>query len=236
MMDGWTSSSSTEDRLPMRPRPGTRPIACITTFGTVFFDYDNDGDLDISIANGDVIDNIAKFRDDQTYPQRKLLLQNDGSGKFVDVTSEFGVAFTEQKVGRALAAGDIDNDGDLDLLAVNAGQTADLLRNDGGNSRNSLLVRLVGTRANLDGIGAELTLTVNGRKLVRHVKAGSSYLAQNDLRVHFGLGANAGAESLEVRWPGGAMENIDGVAGNRILTVTEGKGATQSVPFAEKPR
>jgi hypothetical protein len=200
-------------------------------FGTVFADYDNDGDLDIGIANGDVIDNVALLRDDQTYPQRKLLLQNNGSGRFTDVSRQSGSGFALEKVGRALAAGDIDNDGDLDLLVVNAGQTADLLRNDGGNAQNSILVRLVGTTANPDGIGAELTLTVNGRKLVRHVKAGSSYVAQNDLRVHFGMGESAAAERLEIRWPGGRVDVIDNIDANRTVTVREGEGLIRSVPF-----
>ncbi len=200
-------------------------------FGAVFMDYDNDGDLDIAVANGDVIDNVALLRDDRSYPQRNLLLQNDGAGKFTDVTAQAGSGFALVKVGRALAAGDIDNDGDLDLLVVNAGQPADLLRNEGGNARNSLLVRLVGVTANPDGIGAELTLTVGGHKLVRQVKAGSSYLAQNDLRVHFGMGDSKTAERLEVRWPGGGVEVIDNIQGNRILTVRQGEGVVRSVPF-----
>jgi hypothetical protein len=200
-------------------------------FGAVFADYDNDGDLDIAIANGDVIDNVAMLRDDQTYPQHKLLLQNSGSGKFVDVSRQSGSGFALEKVGRALASGDYDNDGDLDLLVVNAGQTADLLRNDAGKAQNSILVRLIGTTANRDGIGAELTLTVDGRKLVRHIKAGSSYLAQNDLRVHFGMGGVAAAERLEVRWPGGKMDVVDNVEANRILTVREGEGVVGSVSF-----
>jgi predicted nucleotidyltransferase len=203
-------------------------------FGAVFVDYDNDSDLDLSIVNGDVIDNVAQVRDHQSYPQRNLLLQNDGTGKFTDVSSQSGSGFTLEKVSRALAAGDIDNDGDLDLLVVNVGQSADLLRNEGGNARNSILVRAIGSTANPDAIGAELTLTVNGRKLVRHVKAGSSYLAQNDLRVHFGMGESTAAERLEVRWPGGNVEVLEGIQANRILTVRQGKGVVQSTPYAGK--
>jgi hypothetical protein len=200
-------------------------------FGAVFFDYDNDGDLDIGVANGDVIDNVAKLRDDTTYPQRKLLLQNDGAGRFADAGRQSGGGFALEKVGRALAAGDIDNDGDLDLLVANAGQTADLLRNDGGNARNSILVRAAGSLSNPDGIGAELTLTLQGRKVVRHVKAGSSYLAQNDLRVHFGMGEATRAERLEVRWPGGRVDVMKDIEANRILTVREGEGLVRSALF-----
>ena len=200
-------------------------------FGTVFADFDNDGDLDIAVANGEVIDNVALFQDNRTYPQRNLLLDNDGTGRFTDVGPESGPGFALEKVGRALAAGDIDNDGDQDLLVVNVGQTTDLLRNDGENAGGSILVRTVGTGSNRDGVGAELTLRVGDRRLVRHVKAGSSYLAQSDLRVHFGLGAAERAERLEIRWPGGNVDVIEDIAAGRIVTVLEGDGVVGETPY-----
>ncbi len=200
-------------------------------FGTVFFDYDNDGDLDIAVANGDVIDNVAEFRDSTSYPQRNLLLENDGAGRFEDVGPDRGTGFALEKVGRGLAAGDVDNDGDLDLLIVNNGQTVDLLRNNGGNSGNALLIRTVGTTSNRDGVGARLTLTLGDRALVRHVKAGSSYLAQSDLRVHFGLGDAAGADSLRIAWPSGQVDLIKGLEANQILTVVEGQGIRDRTPI-----
>ena len=201
-------------------------------FGAVFADFDNDGDLDIAVANGEVIDNVALFQDNRTYPQRNLLLANDGNGNFTDVGPASGPGFALEKVGRALAAGDIDNDGDQDLLVVNVGQTADLLRNDGENAGRSILVRTVGTGSNRDGVGAELTLSVGDRRLVRHVKAGSSYLAQSDLRVHFGLGAAERAERLEIRWPGGNVDVIEDIAPGRILTVREGEGVIGDMPYS----
>ena len=203
-------------------------------FGTVLFDHDNDGDLDIAIANGDVIDNLVLFRDDTTYPQRNLLLDNDGAGVFTDVGLESGPGFALEKVGRALASGDIDNDGDLDLLIVNVGQTVDLLRNGGGNAGNAILVRTLGTDSNRDGIGAELTLTIDGRQLVRHVKAGSSYLGQSDLRVHFGLGSATLAQRLEIRWPSGQIDEIDNLAANRIFVVREGEGVARETAFEDR--
>jgi hypothetical protein len=195
-------------------------------FGAVFFDYDNDMDLDLAIANGDVIDNVSLFRDSTSYEQRNLLLQNDGTGKFRDAGPSSGPGFTPKKPSRSLSAGDLDNDGDLDLLIGNVGQTADLLRNDGGNKNSSLLIRTVGTKSNRDGIGARLKLTVGGKVLVREVKAGSSYLSQSDLRVHFGMGRAARAERLEIRWPSGAVEVLQDVEANQILTITEGQGVT----------
>ena len=200
-------------------------------FGAVFLDYDNDADLDLAIANGDVIDNVEMFRDDTTYPQRNLLLANDGSGRFTDVGPRSGPGFALEKVSRALAAGDLDNDGDLDLIIVNAGQTVDLLRNDGGNRNNSILVRLVGEESNRDGVGALLRLEVDGTTRVRVVKAGSSYLAQNDLRVHFGLGQAEFADRLEVIWPSGTVDVVERVGANRIVTVSEGAAAASRDPF-----
>jgi hypothetical protein len=157
-------------------------------------DYDNDSDLDLTIADGDIIDNVSLIRDNTSYEQRNLLLENNGAGKFQDVGPRAGSGFALKKVSRGLAVGDLDNDGDMDFVIGNNGQTADVLRNDGGNSSNSLLIRLVGSKSNRDGIGARLKLTVGGRVLMRYVKAGSSYQSEHDLRVHFGLGcvANGG--------------------------------------------
>jgi hypothetical protein len=195
-------------------------------FGALFLDYDNDTDLDLAIVNGDVIDNVSLFRDSTSYEQRNLLLQNDGTGKFKDVGPTSGPGFALKKPSRSLSAGDIDNDGDLDLLIGNIGQTPDLLRNDGGNKNNSLSIRTVGSKSNRDGIGARLKLTVGSKVLVREVKAGSSYLSQSDLRVHFGLGKASRAERLEIRWPGGGVEVLQDIEANQILTVTEGQGIT----------
>src|SRR6185503_5482088 len=156
-------------------------------FGAAFLDYDNDSDLDLAIANGDIIDNVSRFRDNTTHEQRNLLLQNDGKGRFHDVAPESGAGFALKKVSRTLVVGDLDNDGDLDVVIGNNGQTADVLRNDNGTRSNSLLIRTVGAKSNRDGIGARLKLTVNGKVLMRDVKAGSSYQGQNDLRVHFGM-------------------------------------------------
>jgi hypothetical protein len=200
-------------------------------WGAAFFDYDNDGDLDLTVANGDVIDNVKLVRENGSYEQLNLLLRNDGSGGFASVGPSSGTGFALKKASRALAVGDLDNDGDLDIVVANVGATADVLQNDGGNRSNSILVRTVGSRSNRDGIGARLKLSVGGKILVREVKAGSSYLAQNDLRVHFGLGKARKADRMEIRWPGGPVEVIENIEANRILTVREGEGVVRSVPF-----
>lgn len=196
-------------------------------FGAVLLDYDNDSDLDLAIANGDVLDNVHLLNDFATYPQRNLLLENTGGGAFREAAGGGGFALV--KVSRALAAGDLDNDGDLDLLVSNNGDAPDLLRNDGGNGNRSLQVRLIGAGSNRGGVGARLTLHVGGRARVRDARAGSSYLAQNDPRVHFGTGASERAERLEIAWPGGGVDRVDAVRTNRIVTVREGEGIVESV-------
>ena len=164
------------------------PTLPFVGFGAIFLDYDNNGDLDLAIANGNVLDNASHFRSNATYAQRNLLFRNAGGGWLKEVGRLSGPGFALEKVSRALAAGDIDNDGDLDLLITNNGQTVDLLRNDGGNRHNALLVRTIGKQSNRDGIGARVRLTVGASTQVREVKAGSSYLGQSDTRVHFGVG------------------------------------------------
>jgi hypothetical protein len=167
---------------------------------------------------------VGLLGEHRTYEQRNLLLQNDGSGKFTDAGTASGSGFVLKKASRALATGDIDNDGDPDILIVNVGQTADLLRNEGSKRSNYLLVRTIGTKSNRDGIGARLKLFAGGKLLVRDVRAGSSYLAQNDLRVHFGIGAASRADRLEIRWPAGTVDVIHNIEANQIIAVKEGSG------------
>ena len=203
-------------------------------WGTAFFDYDNDGDLDLAVANGDVLDNAKLVRDNSSYEQLNLLLRNDGAGKLASVGSMSGSGFALKKASRALAVADLDNDGDLDIVVSNVGTRADVLLNEGGNRSNSILVRTVGSGSNRDGIGARLKLSVGGKTLVREVKAGSSYLAQNDLRVHFGLGNASKADRLEIRWPGGTVEVIENIEANGIVTVRQGDGVIRTVPFERR--
>src|SRR4029079_12058346 len=149
------------------------PTLPFVGFGAVFFDFDHDMQLDLAFANGHIMDNAPQFRAGATYAQRKLLFRNVGSRRFADAPASAGPGFALEKVGRGLAVGDIDNDGDLDLLVTNNGQTADLIRNDSEHG-NALLVRLIGKESNRDGIGARLRLTTGTRTQLREVKAGSS--------------------------------------------------------------
>jgi hypothetical protein len=200
-------------------------------FGVVFADYDNDGDLDLAIVNGHVADNIAMFRSGAKYAQGRLLLQNSGAGRFRNVSATAGPGFAVEKVGRMVVAGDVDNDGDLDLLITNNGQSVDLLLNDGGSRSHALLLRLVGTTSNREAIGAKLRLTAGSRTQVREVTSGSSYLGQNDPRVHVGLGAAAIVDRLEIRWPSGRTELLRNVAANQLVVIREGAGIVARTPF-----
>ena len=202
-------------------------------FGVAFLDADNDGRLDLAIANGHILDNAPAFRPGATYRQRKLLFRNTTGRRFAEIGRSAGPGFALEKVGRGLAVGDFDNDGDLDLLVTNNGQTADLLRNDLANHVNALLVRLVGTGINRDAIGARVRVTTGAVTQRRDVLAGSSYLSQNDVRLHFGLGAAKEADVLEVRWPSGKVETLRGVPAGQIVTIEEGKGIVSRTRFAQ---
>ena len=216
------------------------PTLPFVGFGVAFFDADNDGQLDVAIANGHVIDNTAVFRPGSTHAQRRLLFQSTNGRRFAEVSRQSGPGFAEPAVGRTLLAGDIDNDGDEDLIVTNNGGALDVLRNNAGRERHALTVRVAGVRSpsaslrasNRNGIGARVTVTAQGRTQMREVKSGSSYLGQNDLRVHFGLGDATRVERLDVRWPTGDVETIRDVAADQIVTITEGKGVTGRVGFS----
>ena len=208
------------------------PTLPFVGFGVAFLDFDNDAQLDIAIANGHILDNAPQFRAGSTYAQRKLLFRNGTMRRFTEVGRMSGPAFAAMRVGRGLATGDIDNDGDLDLLVTNIGQAAELLRNDGGNRANALVVRLHGSAGNTDAIGARIRLTSRSRTQIRDIKAGTSYLSQNDLRAHFGLGGATAAERVDVLWPTGRTESVADVPANQIIDIEEGRGVVARRPFA----
>jgi hypothetical protein len=202
-----------------------RPSLLTLTFGCFFFDVDLDGRPDIFAANGHVADDINRVQPRVTYAQPAHLFRNVGTGRFEEITAEVGAALRHPVVGRGAAYADYDNDGDLDLLVTENHGPARLLRNDGGNRRNALRVKTVGTTSNRDGIGARVDIVLSGgARQWQLVKTGSSYLSQSELPLTFGLGDASRVAEIRVRWPGGRVDTIAGAAANQIITVQEGKG------------
>jgi hypothetical protein len=197
-------------------------------FGVDFLDFDNDGWGDIFIANGHVYAQIASKKLHVTYRQPNLLYRNLGNGRFEDVSAKAGAAFRAENLGRGCAFGDFDNDGDVDILVNNLDGPPTLLRNDGGNSNNWILVKCVGTRSNRSAIGTRVRVTTGGHSQIDEVMSGSSYYSQNDLRLHFGLGRATRADLVEVTWPLGAKETFRDLPANYLVVIQESKGIVSS--------
>lgn len=193
-------------------------------WGIAFFDYNNDGYKDIFVANGHVLDNITDIDRSTTYPQRNLLFRNLGDGTFEDVSNQSGSGLTLQKVSRTVALGDYDNDGDLDILVTNWNQTADLLRNEGGNLNNWIQINVVGTKSNKSGIGTRIKLVAGNLKQYQEVQSGGSYLAFSDLRTHFGVGNAKRIDLVEILWPSGHIDKYKDLAVNHRFIATENAG------------
>lgn len=191
-------------------------------WGVHFADLDNDGLVDVFIANGHVYPDIDRTNSGTTYHQRNQIFRNVGDGKFRHVTEEVGGPLLLEKSSRGSAVGDIDNDGRLDVLVVNIDDRPTLLRNESTTGHNWILLQLVGTKSNRSAIGARVRLTAGGRQQTGEVRGGGSFMSQNDVRLHFGLGTAARVDRLEIRWPSGLVETLTEVEPNRIHVITEG--------------
>jgi enediyne biosynthesis protein E4 len=188
-----------------------------SSWGAQFFDYDNDGDLDIIATNGTA---------EELVPQYPLLLENDGKGHFKNVGKEHGAYFSNKRSGRSLAIWDFDNDGDLDIIFshLDKNGTPVLLRNDGGNSNHWLGLTLKGKNGPASAIGAKVIITSGGKKQVMVNQCATSYLSNNDPRIHFGLGQQKQIDFLEVNWSDGNKEVYKNIDCNRYITILEGTG------------
>jgi hypothetical protein len=198
-------------------------------WGTKFFDYDNDGWVDLFVANGHVYPQI------KTFHQRNFVHRNNRDGTFTEIAEQLGAPFMEKRAGRGAAFGDIDLDGDVDVVVNNLDGSPLVLRNDGGGN-NSVLIKTVGARANRDGIGARVKVVSGDLVQKDEVRSGDSYISQSDLRLHFGLERRTKIDLIEIRWPGGAVDKITDAKPNRVLTIKEGQGIVEQKEFKAASR
>ncbi|HVZ20793.1 MAG TPA: CRTAC1 family protein, partial [Vicinamibacterales bacterium] len=197
-------------------------------FGCVFADLDLDGALDLVVANGHIDETVRNIRGNVGYAQPPLLFQNDGRGGFSDIAASVGGGFAQARVGRGLAYGDFDGDGDVDLLMTTNNGPAVLFRNDQTAGHRSLRLRLVGTKSNRDAIGATVRVEHGGTFQTRTVKSGSSYLSQSELPLTFGVGPRDRVDRVVVFWPSGHAEEFKSVATGKAYDCVEGRGLSPS--------
>ncbi len=193
-------------------------------WGTAFFDYDNDGWPDLMVVNGHVYPQVDNIDSGSKYAQRILLFHNNGNGTFSEVAAQNGEALMVPRVSRGAAFGDIDNDGDIDVVINNLDGKPTILRNDGGNRNNWITIKTVGKGLNRDALGAKVKVVAGDLVQWDEVRSGGSYLSASDLRLHYGLGKRTKVDLIEVHWPDRGVETLRDIPVNYFLLVEEGKG------------
>jgi len=207
----------------------TRPYV---GWGTGFFDLDNDTWLDLLVVNGHVYPQMDEITSGAKYKQGKILFVNNGDGTFCNATAQGGAALSELRVSRGAAFGDLDNDGQIDVVVEDLDSSPMILKNEGDKSNRWITLELAAKTGNPLAIGARIKITTGKIVQIEEIRSGGSYLSQNDLRVHFGLGKATKADSIEIRWNSGKVETLKDVAADKFYAVLEGEGI---VPF-EKVR
>ncbi len=194
-------------------------VACgqFVGWASSFIDYDNDGDLDLFKVNGEL---------KHLYGQEDQLFENEGNGKFVDVSTDRGAYFQAEHVGRGACFGDYDNDGDIDVYIVNLEEPGVLLRNNKGNQNNWIDFSLIGETSNRDGVGARISISAGGKKQYAQKVSSSGYLSTNDPRVHFGLGSDKTVDTLKIIWPSGKTQELQNIKANQVITIRESEAKT----------
>jgi hypothetical protein len=200
---------------------GTYPLV---TWGTALLDLDNDGDRDIFIACGHLIDNVDRFDSTTSYHARNIVLMNTGNGKFVNVSDRCGDGLAPKHSSRGAVFGDLDNDGDIDVVILNSRRQATILRNDSPGGNHWIDVRLRGTQTNRDGVGARVEVTAGDLTQIDEVHSGRSYQSDYGKRLHFGLGSRRIVQQIKVRWIGGGVDVARNVGVDQVVTIVEGRG------------
>ena len=224
-----------EKDLTFSDQPGeiAQATRLLSGWGLKFFDYDNDGDPDLFLANGHPDDMVETQVSKVKYAEPLLLFENI-NGKFKNISAQSGDVFAKDFPARGMSVGDCDNDGDLDLLIVNNGAAPVLLKNNGGNKNNWVGLQLVATKSNPGAVGATITWTAGGVKRQRLKTSGGSFLASHDPREILGLGSASKMDSLEIKWPSGKVDKLMNVPINVYVKVVEGEGTAKSVANAAK--
>ena len=197
-------------------------------WGVGLFDFDNDGWPDIFMSNGHVFPEVDTRRLHVTFKEKKIVYKNLGGGRFTEVTASAGAAVNQLRSSRGTAFGDFDNDGDVDVVVINMNEPPSLLRNDCRTKNNWLKVKCIGTKSNRSAIGARVRVVTGQHSQINEVTSGSSFMSQNDLRLHFGLGQAAHADLVEVRWPLGLVETFKNVEANQLVVLQEGHGMVRT--------
>ncbi len=197
-------------------------------WGTAFFDYDNDGWLDLFVANGHVYPQVDLADVGTRYRQPMFLYRNKGDGTFVDISEQSGLARLPLASRRGTAFGDLDDDGDVDMVVLNVGAPPTLLLNRLANGHHRVLFKLLGVTSNRSALGARLRIKAGDLVQFDEVRGGSSYLSQNDLRLHFGLGNEREIDWVEIRWPSGQIDRLENLEVDHLYTVAESEGIRQA--------
>ncbi len=211
-----------------------KPTYPLVSWGTSFFDMDNDGWLDIFIASGHVYPQVDTISGSANYRQPLVLLRNHRDGTFDDVSAT--LADLPLKSRRGVAFGDINNDGNVDMVILNVGEPPSLLLNHNDSRNHRVLFKLVGTKSNKAAIGTRITVKAGTLVQLDEVRGGASYISQNDLRLHFGLGSNETMSEVIIRWPNGGSEVLRNVPADFIYTIVEGQGITQKTALPALPQ
>jgi|ERR1700733_1795137 len=200
-------------------------------WGTMFLDFDNDGWPDLLLVNGHVYPEVDSQHLGSNFKEPRILYHNNGNGTFSDISETAGQAITTAMSSRGLAIGDLWNDGRQSAVISNMNASPSLLVNQARSANHWIAFRTVGTKSNRDGIGARITMKAGARNFVDEVRSGSSYISNNDMRVHFGLGAAAKIDWVQIRWPSGLVERFEGLGVDAIHTLKEGSGKEVRAPM-----